>query len=269
MILKVINLPRQARDKHRKSTQKRCVFLQENVDSMLMSWEERMRPVGWGRVAALSQGVMLVLELTISDARKPLLLANPGYVPYLVDSLLLDPKHPRAGLADEEKIWLQSMHTECLAQLALFPPGKARLLEDSSVISALEAVAVRGLSQEAQESAGKVRKRGLGPRFILKLIILPRQARDKHGQDSKKTIVFSQALMALRTSQRDSTGTSGGGGSNSIEQRRGESPNAGEEKTPFLLPFDCGERSFCQDRLGTVAIKKLTQTKRWLLSPPQ
>jgi hypothetical protein len=99
---------------------------------------------------------------------------------------LLDPKHPRAGLADEEKIWLQSMHTECLAQLALFPPGKARLLEDSSVISALEAVAVRGLSQEAQESAGKVRKRGLGPRFILKLIILPRQARDKHGQDSKK-----------------------------------------------------------------------------------
>jgi hypothetical protein len=94
MILKVINLPRQARDKHRKSTQKRCVFLQENVDSMLMSWEERMRPVGWGRVAALSQGVMLVLELTISDARKPLLLANPGYVPYLVDSLLLDPKHP-------------------------------------------------------------------------------------------------------------------------------------------------------------------------------
>jgi hypothetical protein len=86
------------------------------------------------------------------------------------------------------------------------------------------------------------------------------------GKTQKKTIVFSQALMALRTSQRDSTGTSGGGGSNSIEQRRGESPNAGEEKTPFLLPFDCGERSFCQDRLGTVAIKKLTQTKRWLLS---
>ena len=114
-----------------------------------------MRPLGWGRVAAPTRGVMLVLELTISDARKRLLLANPDYVPYLVDSLLLDPEHPRSEMAEEAKVWLQSMHTECLAQLALFPPGRTRLLDDSTAVSALETVAESGWSHEAQDSAKK------------------------------------------------------------------------------------------------------------------
>jgi hypothetical protein len=31
----------------------------------------------------------MVVELTISDKNKPLLLANPAFLPYLVDALLL------------------------------------------------------------------------------------------------------------------------------------------------------------------------------------
>lgn len=95
---------------------------------------------------------MIVLELCVSDKNKPLLLANQSFIPYLIEGLLLDPAHPRAGLADEQKVWLQSMHTECIAQVALFPMGREALLQHPSVcaIESLQAVVDRGTSDEAR-----------------------------------------------------------------------------------------------------------------------
>ena len=93
------------------------------------------------------------LQLCISDENKPLLLANEDFVPYLVDALLLDPEHPRAGLKEAEKIWCQEHHADCLAQLAVFEPAREALRQDPLVIPALEAVAESGLSAEARKFA--------------------------------------------------------------------------------------------------------------------
>ena len=96
---------------------------------------------------------MLALELCISDVNKPLLLANGDFIPYLVSGLLLDPEHPRAGLPEHAKTWLQTMHAECFAQLAVFPPGRDALLADASVTDVLQAVAERALSAEGRQHA--------------------------------------------------------------------------------------------------------------------
>ena len=70
-----------------------------------------------------------------------------------VDALLLDPEHPHADMKPELKTWCQQHHAECLAQLALFPPGRDALLQDPSVSEALQAVAEAGLSPESREFA--------------------------------------------------------------------------------------------------------------------
>ena len=57
-----------------------------------------------------------------------------------VDGLLLDPDHPRASLPDASKQWLQTMHTECLAQLAAHHQGRQALLAEPAVCAALEQV---------------------------------------------------------------------------------------------------------------------------------
>ena len=95
----------------------------------------------------------MALELCISDKNKPLLLDNPDFIPYLVDALLLDPDHPRAGMKHELKSWCQEHHAECLAQLAVFEAAREPLRRDPSVIPALEAVAEAGLSAEARQYA--------------------------------------------------------------------------------------------------------------------
>jgi hypothetical protein len=74
-------------------------------------------------------------------------------VPYLVDALLLDPDHPRAGMKEELKVWCQQHHCEALAQLAVHDGSREALLRARSVLPALEAVAKGGLSEEARETA--------------------------------------------------------------------------------------------------------------------
>jgi hypothetical protein len=54
-----------------------------------------------------------VLVMVLDCCRnKPLLLNNPALIPYLVDALLLDPSHPRAEMASEQKAWCQMTHAE-------------------------------------------------------------------------------------------------------------------------------------------------------------
>ena len=57
-----------------------------------------------------STDTIFALELCISDERKPLLLANHVFVPYLVSALMLRPDHPRAAMKDDQKIWCQEYH---------------------------------------------------------------------------------------------------------------------------------------------------------------
>eukprot|EP01046_Picozoa_sp_COSAG06_P034630 COSAG06_NODE_3644_length_5081_cov_22.663990_9_plen_166_part_00 len=71
-----------------------------------------------------------------------------------IDGLLLNPEHPRADLEHDLKAWLQTMHTECISQLAISGHGKESLLQqDASLIPALEAVAQSGLTQHGRELA--------------------------------------------------------------------------------------------------------------------
>lgn len=68
-------------------------------------------------------------------------------------ALFLDPHHPRADLKPELKAWNQTIHAECLAQLAVFPPGRQALLTEASVIPALQEVAATGLTEQARGHA--------------------------------------------------------------------------------------------------------------------
>ena len=112
-----------------------------------------MRAVGWYAGSKPNADTVMALELCVSDENKPLLLASPDFIPYLVDALLLDADHPRAGMKQELKSWCQTHHAECLAQLAVFEPAREALRQDPLVIPALEAVAEAGLSAEARQYA--------------------------------------------------------------------------------------------------------------------
>jgi hypothetical protein len=112
-----------------------------------------VRAIGWYATAKPSADTVMALELCVSDENKPLLLAAPDFIPYLVDALLLDPAHPRAGMKQDLKAWCQTHHAECLAQLAVFEPARDALRQDPSVMPALEAVAEAGLSAEARQFA--------------------------------------------------------------------------------------------------------------------
>ena len=129
-------------------------FQQQHVDLLTTMWSQIVRAVGYYVSMKPSADMIMALELTISDKNKPLLLANKEFVPYLVDALLLDPDHPRAGMEKEHKIWCQEHHVECLAQLAVYEPARETLLQDPTVVTALRAVSECGLSAEARELAG-------------------------------------------------------------------------------------------------------------------
>ena len=119
----------------------------------LARWKDTVRAVGYNGITKPSADTIQALELCISDENKPLLLANRDFLPYVIDALLLDADHPRAGMKPELKSWCQQHHAECLAQLAVFAPARETLRADPSVIPALEAVAEGGLSGEARQYA--------------------------------------------------------------------------------------------------------------------
>ena len=129
-------------------------FTQQHVDLLLEKWSQVVRAVGWNATTKPTADLVMVVELCISDRTKPLLLANPAFIPYLVDALLLDPAHPRAGMKPELKAWCQTTHAESIAQIAVFKPdGREALRQDPSVRDALRCVAESGLTDEARHHA--------------------------------------------------------------------------------------------------------------------
>jgi hypothetical protein len=116
-------------------------------------WSQLVRADGWYRKQNPTADSIMAVELCVSDANKPLLLAHQNFLPYVVDALLLDADHPRADMKPELKRWCQQHHVECLAQLAVFAPARETLRADPSVMPALEAVAEGGLTAEARQFA--------------------------------------------------------------------------------------------------------------------
>ena len=94
---------------------------------------------------------LTVGHMCVSDENKRMLLAHPDFLPMLVSGLLLAPDHPRQSAPEAQRVWCQTMHAECLMQLAVFPPGREALLESPAVLGALEALAEQALSDEARD----------------------------------------------------------------------------------------------------------------------
>ena len=95
----------------------------QHVDLLLTLWSHIVRGEGLRAAEKPSPDKIKIVDLCVSDKNKPLLLENVALIPYLVDALLLDPEHPRAGMKSELKAWCQQYHAEALAQLAMHPEG--------------------------------------------------------------------------------------------------------------------------------------------------
>jgi hypothetical protein len=179
-----------------------------------------------------------------------MLLSNDHFVAVLVDSLLLDDDHPRkaAGSFESVKAAVQRDAAEALQQLTVYPPGRAALLGDPTV------------------AVGK--RHFLRCHLHIKFIILPRQARDKHRENSKPEWRFLRRrclrlpTAAGRTVSGEAVFLSHLYRKTNILPRQArdnyrENTQKGGNHPPsslalFLLGFHCGKNAIdCQDRLGT------------------
>jgi hypothetical protein len=128
-------------------------FTAQHIETLTEDWSQIIRAIGYKRNSKPTADNIFTAQLCLSDLNKPLLLANSRFLPFVVDALLLDPDHPRAGMKEELKIWCQEHHCEALLQLAVHEDSREALRRDQSVVPALEAVAQTGMSQVARERA--------------------------------------------------------------------------------------------------------------------
>lgn len=103
-------------------------------------WVPIVNAVGAHKMFPPSAEYLAVGHMCKSDDNKHKLLAHPEFLPMLISGLLLAEEHPRLPLPEATHQWCQTMHAECLMQLAVFPPGKAALQESPGAMAALEAL---------------------------------------------------------------------------------------------------------------------------------
>ena len=170
-------------------------FTQSDVDKVVHLADHRgaVAQLGGSWVLKSSHGLS-ILNLCISDANKSLLLKCDGFVPLLVDSLLLDPDHPRRAEADFEAVAppVQRDFAEAIQQLSAFPPGRDALLQDPSVTEALREVAANGLTEAAQRCAEGALQ-ALGARERAEHVVVDDDARHimmSYQWDGKTTTPF-------------------------------------------------------------------------------
>eukprot|EP01052_Picozoa_sp_SAG31_P029994 SAG31_NODE_3037_length_4761_cov_2.884384_2_plen_202_part_00 len=94
-----------------------------------------------------------ILNMCVSDKNKLKMLGCPNFLDLLIDGLLLSPEHPRKNSDPHCMAVVQRDFAECLYQMSLFPPSHDRLSGDPRVIPALEDLAVRGFTMDAQRCA--------------------------------------------------------------------------------------------------------------------
>ncbi len=133
--------------------QSEFAFTPQHIEMMIVNWSRIVRKVGWRAHYKPSADEIFAAQLCVSDAHKPLLIANAKFIPYLVDALLLSADHPRADMEEELKAWCQQHHCEALAQLAAHAESRESLLRDGSVVPALEKLLQNGLSTATRELA--------------------------------------------------------------------------------------------------------------------
>ena len=100
---------------------------------------------------------LCIVDRTPQDANKQMLLSSDGFIRVLVDMILLDTSKelPMASCPgfDDIKTPVQRNFVEALAQLAVYAPARRELLQESTVVPALEVASKEGLSAEARELA--------------------------------------------------------------------------------------------------------------------
>lgn len=94
-------------------------FTPSHIETLVTYWSDVVgQQSGIARASSVpGADSIFAAQLTVSDAWKPLLIANERFIPYCVDALLLDEEHPRAGMKEGLKIWCQEHHCEaCKSQ---------------------------------------------------------------------------------------------------------------------------------------------------------
>ena len=85
-----------------------------DIDGLIALDTEIMRCEVWGSGFTMaSNRCRGLLSLCISDNAKQMLLSNAGFIPHMIDGLMLDPQHPRKGTGDAIKAAVQRDFAEC------------------------------------------------------------------------------------------------------------------------------------------------------------
>jgi hypothetical protein len=127
-------------------------FKQQDIDKVVLVTASHRGPamvaffpltVGYGKT---------ILSLSVSDLNKKLLLNSEGFIPMMVDNLFTNPENPRRAQPDFDVVAppVQQDFAEAIAQVAMFPPGRAALLQDPTVAEALQHVVAEGWTDEAR-----------------------------------------------------------------------------------------------------------------------
>jgi hypothetical protein len=143
-----------------KSEENTFGFSKSDIDGYLWTEREMMRCETFGKLYQLTaHRCRGLLHCCISDTSKQLFLHHSGFIPHLLDGLMLADTHPRhTDAAGHDtpmsiKTAVQRDFAECIQQVSLFPPGCEALKADPAVIAGLEVLVERAWSEEAKDCA--------------------------------------------------------------------------------------------------------------------
>ena len=136
----------------------RLWLIEGDIDGFILLDIEFMRCDAWGSMFVLAANRCRgLLSLCISDAAKQMLLNdNAGFIPHMIDGLMLDPEHPRKDTDEAIKTVVQRDFAECVQQIALFPAGCEALKANEVALEALSTSRTRR-GRKRRRSALRVR----------------------------------------------------------------------------------------------------------------
>ena len=135
------------------------------------------------------QQCALKTHYTQQDKNKLLLLGNKAFIPFLLDGLFLSPPtDSRTAGSVPTMMLLQTLFAECIAQLALFTPGKDALLQNGSVLKVLRLLVETGWSEEAKDS-GRAALLALSDKETTAGRVIHSEQANKHIMMSCTTVV--------------------------------------------------------------------------------
>jgi hypothetical protein len=124
---------------------------ERDIDGFIALDTELMRCETWSAFFVMAGNRCRgLLSLCVSDVAKQMLLNNAGFIPHLIDGLMLDPEHPRKDTDGAIKTAVQRDFAECLQQIALFPAGCEALKANETVMQALLTLKDKAWSEEAK-----------------------------------------------------------------------------------------------------------------------